>query len=746
MARAPVALDVEPHLSYQSLLYETVRLGQTWGEALVTVDGPLAAVQAPAYASGSIWMAMSWQIGGNLLLAAVLVGAAYQLPWKRRWWALGLLAATLARVPTLAPWLAMVLLGWTLIRSRAHRPTVVFALAGGLGFLALSSLGHLLLGVLALGLNVLTARPSRDKRVAVSGFIAAVLIGWIVLGQPLPGLWLWLSRGFPALWQTPPPLDNPELISAVKIWAAASGIGLIVTLAWYFRSAGRQNPFPAAIFLAGAATLAWSTVALQPFGLPAIFFGTIIVAAFLLLQAGGKTAASVGLAALAFGGLARWQPLIFTDGIGHFNRQLILNVKMVAAIPSLRSGLREEVKQSSTIHELPRIKAIVGEAPIDLIGGPPSQIILSKLKLRSRPAPIKALVRSPAIAELNRKAMAAPDAPEFILQRLQSPDGLVPAMEDATATIELYRRYEFVLEEEGLMLWRRKKNSAGTPAPVLVRAGTLSLGESLSLPPHGADVAYWLELEVRPNLLGRLWSSFDEISQPGLLVRDQAGHELRYALPASVAASGFLIEPFVRGEPDLLRLQTGSDLPPVSAVAVTSPIAGAFLWNTPVNYRLYSVPDLKLTGNKLPSNAFERFRLFNRVPIALAYLFPIKVLPYEPGVDIAFAHPASSVEFAVTSQDRRIRATFGILKAAYQGNNATDGVDFSVEFVAADGLTQILYHRHLNPLSLPEDRGLQKLDVALPPGQAGRLLLRTYNPPERNQAYDWSYWGRVTIE
>ena len=39
LVRPPVALNPEPDVSYRSVLYETVRLGQTWGEDLVTTDG-----------------------------------------------------------------------------------------------------------------------------------------------------------------------------------------------------------------------------------------------------------------------------------------------------------------------------------------------------------------------------------------------------------------------------------------------------------------------------------------------------------------------------------------------------------------------------------------------------------------------------------------------------------------------------------------------------------------------------------
>ncbi len=162
----------------------------------------LARCKRPGYLQGSVWMAMVWQIAGNLLLSGLLVSATFRLPRSLRWWALAFLVGILARVPVLAPWLAMVLLGQNLIHRRTDELRMIIPLAAVLGFLALSSLGHLLLGILSLLFVFLTERPLASKGAALLGFGISFFVSWMVLGQSLTDLAHWLSVALPVLAHT----------------------------------------------------------------------------------------------------------------------------------------------------------------------------------------------------------------------------------------------------------------------------------------------------------------------------------------------------------------------------------------------------------------------------------------------------------------------------------------------------------------------------------------------------------------
>jgi len=741
MIRAPIPIDADLGSTYQALLYESLRLGRGWGGQFITTDGPLGALLAPAYVSGNVWMAMTWQIAGNLLLAGLLVSAAFRLPWPRRWWALAFLGAILTPLPTLAPWLAMVLLGHELVNRRAPGPFTALPAAIALGVLALSSLGHLLLGLLALLLMLGQRRPTPAKSVAGLGFGLAFVGGWLVLGQSLTGLGLWLAHTLPVLGQTSE-FFRPTGIGPAVPWAAAAALALVIALIQHCRGADdRRVCLAPGLFLLGAGWLAWKTIALQPSGFVGFYFATLLLVGFILLQQGLRLGWAGLLVALAVGGLLREDPTKFTDAIGRLNRQMVVNVRMLSALPQLRSTLRTEVEARRAGQALPRIKEAVGDATVDVLGASPGPAILNGLKVRLRPAPLAPLVRTAALAALNGASLAGPGAPAFVLQGIRTQGELAPGLEDGPAQLALYQNYELLLEEKGFMLWRKKTTFPA--ARTLVASGELAFGQALRVPATGT--AYWLELDLSPSLLGRAWALVHEIPAPGLLVHDDAGVELRYPLLPAVTAAGFLVEPFVRGDVDFIRRQSGAKLARTTQITVAPPPTRGWLWAGHCHYRLYAVPGLTLASTTLPPEALQIYRVLSRWPLGSATSFPFAVLT-EQGAPVLFAHPASLLEFAISEADRTVRGRIGLLATSYQGTNATDGVDFSIEFLDNNGSRQVVYHRWLDPLAEPRDRGFQDFAVRLPPSHGGRLLLRTYNPPGRGASWDWAFWNNVVIE
>lgn len=725
MVRVPVSMDVDPLSSHRAQLYESFRRGLNWAE-MATPEGPLTALQTPAYLSGSLWMALTWQIAGNLLLAGVLVGAAWRLPWSQRAWALACLAGVLARWPELAPWLVIVVLGHDLIRAWDREPATLLPGAALLGFLSLFSAGHLLLAAAAIGFTVFTARPPLAKILAAAAFLLGWAGGGIVLGQSLPGLALWLWRELPALWSTSAALRHVD-VTPFATWAFICALGFATVLVRFHGSAPvRQRSLPGGLFLAVAVWLAWKTIALQAYGMPLIYFGTIMLAGFILWHHGCRTRWAAALLVLGLTGLARGHPDFLPGVLGHFNRQMVFNSRQFASGTQFRTDLRAQVSALRNAHGWPKLQAIIGRATVGADAGALPRAMLNNL----------AVVYPPA-------TRTGPGAPEFVVQRLSASVGQPAAFADAPAQLALYRNYGLQAEESGVLLWRR--NSTGTPAPVPVAAGTVRFGEPLKLPAV-ADTAYWLELDVQPGVLGRAWSVLDELTAPGLIVRNEHDEAVRYALPPAVAARGFLIDPLIRGDMEFQRWQRGGRPPRVTEVTVVVPPASAWLWSARFNYRLYQVSGLTLAGDALRDAPGVAFRAFSRRPVGSAHTISfIESASGDPAA-LFFVHPGSLLEFTVHGTDRRIRGSFGIAPGAYARPGQTDGVDFSIEFLGLDGRRSVLLHRHLDPGVEAADRAVQEFDLALPGATDGRLLLRTSNPPWRGAAWDWAFWQNVVIE
>jgi hypothetical protein len=120
-----------------------------------------------------------------------------------------------------------------------------------------------------------------------------------------------------------------------------------------------------------------------------------------------------------------------------------------------------------------------------------------------------------------------------------------------------------------------------------------------------------------------------------------------------------------------------------------------------------------------------------------AYFPPQKVRVEEQ--EVLLAHPECSLEFPVQAGDAGLQGRFGLLAGAYQNGNATDGVEFVVEYVPTSGTPVVLWSRELDPVNRREDRGLQAFSVNFPHA-AGRVILHTRNRPGHNAAWDWSLW------
>lgn len=147
----------------------------------------------------------------------------------------------------------------------------------------------------------------------------------------------------------------------------------------------------------------------------------------------------------------------------------------------------------------------------------------------------------------------------------------------------------------------------------------------------------------------------------------------------------------------------------------------------------------------LEREAGAAFPMLHPQPREIRAQFGVGVVPTEDGPALG-AHPAHAVVFALPPGARRVRARFGIAPAAYGGGEGqTDGVTFAVLLIGTDGTERELFARHLRPATEPADRGDQEIDLPLPDGAAGDVVLRTGPGPAGNLDRDWAYWRRVDI-
>lgn len=106
-------------------------------------------------------------------------------------------------------------------------------------------------------------------------------------------------------------------------------------------------------------------------------------------------------------------------------------------------------------------------------------------------------------------------------------------------------------------------------------------------------------------------------------------------------------------------------------------------------------------------------------------------------------HASSEIRWRRPKLLKRFSFDFGIDKRAYdiEAGNQTDGVQFRLDLQRDTGEVITLFDRTLDPLSRPEDRGLQHADITIPANEAGHIIFSTHPGPAENLAWDWAWVG-----
>ncbi len=93
----------------------------------------------------------------------------------------------------------------------------------------------------------------------------------------------------------------------------------------------------------------------------------------------------------------------------------------------------------------------------------------------------------------------------------------------------------------------------------------------------------------------------------------------------------------------------------------------------------------------------------------------------------------------------QIKWGYGIFPAAYEkAGDKTDGVEFIVWGELPGGGERRIYHRLLEPLQNPADRGDQHAVIPYTPLPGEKL--RFSSRPGGGSAFDWAYWTGIEVK
>ena len=261
----------------------------------------------------------------------------------------------------------------------------------------------------------------------------------------------------------------------------------------------------------------------------------------------------------------------------------------------------------ATVLPLPRIKEIVKQATVDVFGCNQAPALLNNLNYFPRPVFQTLAAYNAPLMLLNENFYLSKRAPDYVLFELEPLDRRFPPLEDSMVLRDLLIDYAPVGSEGPFLLLKSFATDASRLK--LVQQGTLSLQERIPLPAD-REANFWLEIELKPSLLGRILRLLYKPPPTGLLVWGtlKGGDPARFNGPAPMLAAGFLASPLLLGNGDVERLYAGQTPSRPKAYSVEIPPGTRRFWQSTFHFRIYEI------GNTLGRRSSTQLESVQPIP------------------------------------------------------------------------------------------------------------------------------------
>jgi hypothetical protein len=251
---------------------------------------------------------------------------------------------------------------------------------------------------------------------------------------------------------------------------------------------------------------------------------------------------------------------------------------------------------------LPKVREIVGRSVVDVFGLDQSYAVFNDLNYLPRPVFQSYMAYNTALARMNEQFYFSKKAPEYVLFRLTPVDRRYAPLEDAAVLRDLLINYE-PIEAENQFLLLKVKNSGEQSMPKLtvLREGTVPASEPILL----SDVDLWMQITVKPTLLGRVRQFFYKPTVVRLAMWRKSSKEGASwsRAPIPMLAAGFVASPMIANTEDALNLYTSSSIARPYACSIELGAGNQRFWRETIGYRIYRIEN-KL-GRCAPENLFR---------------------------------------------------------------------------------------------------------------------------------------------
>ena len=554
--------------SYQGALGYFAEKQMQFGPEVMFTYGPLGYLVPEIYDGTFFKRKLVSELLSKLLITLVLVRIALRLPYLSR-------AFFLSSVWILAPrfgnsypevlfYFSIAAASPILSRNDRWRNYFFAPLLVFLSFVSLIKLTLLVSSLLVVLLLSVYWAMKRNWKLCLSipaVFAALILLSWAMAGQKWMNFptWIFTSTEVASGYQQCMGID-PEPGVLLLALAVVSVVLYLFGVSVYALRKNLSACIPL-LCLAASYWLSWKHGFIRADDHVNLFFGFCLLgfasfAAFVNQPASAirirQALAGVGCV-LCLTGIYVKSPAFLTDGLTYSVSHLFETTRRLAAITTYQAQLNEKLSAQKMQFEWPKMKAEVGKSTVDVFGNHQGIALLNDLNYHPRPAFQSYSAYTPFLIHANAEFYRSDAAPTYVISLLQSVDGRFPAQEDSEALRVLLLDYDLVMEENEWLLWKRSPFRK-TVAEEIAGADTAEIGFDQDFPLSETNL--WAVLDIKQTAFGKLRSFF--YKPPILLISvTEEDHLTTIAriLPP-VARYGFMLDPFLRAQTDIIGLKT----------------------------------------------------------------------------------------------------------------------------------------------------------------------------------------------
>ncbi len=756
--RLPVAPEIGLDASWQMILAYAAEHGLQHGPEIIFTYGPLGHLMTGTYTGSGLTLHLAWQAVSAALIAAGLYSFGRQLPgWRQAAYYVFLLWFGMMYVDAMQ--MCIITIFGAMLLQPSPRPGL--RLTGIVGFFAILSLikfTHLMVCSVLVALLAAYFASLRRYRTAAQllGVFAGVFLGgWLLCGQALGHLpayfyySLQLSLGYSGAMGV---YESGGTL-ALGLAAAAAAAGYLAV--YFFTASDRRRAGVLVLMISASLFMNWKHGFTRADGHVLAHFVSVLVLAgtypALTLDErrweGLKNGLLATIAVVCLAGIQGVSGSSTSEAPAFWNDRLRGLGAALLDLPRYRAGLDTAMADTARGVARPGLKGYIAGETVDHLGSDQSITILNGLNYVPRPALQGYTTYTPALNRLDEAFFRSARSPRFVLQRYGSIEDRLPALDDSLTQRLIYQEYDYAMEEGGLLLWERP--AVVPPADLahekVVLRTTVRFGERVAVPESG-ELPVWAVVGIPQNLAGRVRQLLYKPPTLRIHFEDDRGEVRDMLFVRAMGEAGFILQPFWPSGEDLIAWQQGAPARKIRWFSLHTMPGGEAWYGDAIGVELRTLRPFKRASSGLQPDTPWRFRMMNRVPSRLVTAVPA-VDTFLDGEHLLQMHPPSLMEFDVPTPVRSLRASIGFLSpGAYERADGTDGVDFIVEWVDADGRVEQLGSRFLDPRHRPADRTRQTLAVDLGGRHGGKLRLRTAAGPTGNTAFGWTYWTAIEIK